>query len=88
MSPGFLGGNLGEDGKLLKLHKPFWGDFCWESQADCLGLILLLVTRACPVYLEDKLVLVFLVLLNKVRMLRWLKPRVTQELVSIPSDLP
>ena len=38
-------------------------------------------------YLVDELVLLFLVLLKEVRMLRWYKPRVTQEVVRFPSDL-
>ena len=47
----------------------------------------ILVTHVCPVYLVDKLVLVFLVLLREVRMLLWCKSGVTlQGVVSFSSD--
>ena len=46
------------------------------------------ITLVYPVCLVDELLFVFIVLLKEMRTLRWCKPRVTQCMVSFPSDFP
>ena len=74
--------------RLLRLNPGAWGEYL-TSQLLWVAAWLL-VTRICHVYLLDELdlVFVFLVFLKEVRTLHRCKPRVTQGVVSFPSDIP